>query len=137
VKPVPVGAAATLEVVVTDDMTVDFTELGRVHPVYATYTMAKHFEEAGRKLLLRHLDPDEEGLGRAVTVEHLAPSWVGDRLRIEARCVEVEGNRLTCECTATDADGREVGRGSTVQVTLPRAGLEDRIGSAARDRRNA
>ena len=133
----PVGAAATLEVVVTDDMTVDFTELGRVHPVYATYNMAKHFEEAGRKLLLRHLDPDEDGLGRSVTVEHLAPSWVGDRLRIEARCVEVRSNRVTCECTATDADGREVGRGSTVQVALPTAELEERIGAAARTQRDS
>jgi predicted thioesterase len=118
------GQTAMLEVVVTEDMTVDFTELGRVHPVYATYTLAKHFEEAGRKLLLRHLDDGEEGLGRSVTVEHLAPSWVGDRLAIEARCVAVDGNRLTCECRATDGDGREVGRGSTVQVLLPRDRLE-------------
>ena len=136
-KPIPVGATATLDVVVSEDMTVDFTELGRVHPVYATYTMAKHFEEAGRKLLLRHLDADEDGLGGAVTVEHLAPSWVGDRLTIEARCVGTNGNRVTCECRATDGDGREVGRGSTVQVALPKAELEDRIGTAARARRQS
>jgi predicted thioesterase len=137
VNPVEVGATAVLDVVVTADMTVDFTELGKVHPVYATYTMAKHFEEAGRKLLLRHLDDDEDGLGRAVAVEHLAPSWVGDRLTIVARCVGTDGNRVTCELTATDGDGREVGRGSTVQVAMPRIQLEDRIGAAARDRRSA
>ncbi len=136
-RPIPVGESAVLDVVVTDEMTVDFTELGKVHPVYATYTMAKHFEEAGRKLLLRHLDADEDGLGRSVTVDHLAPSWVGDRLSVEARCVAVDGNRVTCECTATDGDGREVGRGSTVQVALPRDMLEARIGPAARDRRDA
>ena len=136
-RPIPVGATAVLEVVVTDDMTVDFTELGRVHPVYATYTMARHFEEAGRKLLLRHLDPDEDGLGRAVTVEHLAPSWVGDRLTVEARCVEVLGNRVTCECTASDGDGSEVGRGTTVQVVLPRDRLDAAIGTQARGRRRS
>ena len=118
------GETATLDVVVTDDMTVDFTELGPVHPVYATYTMAKHFEEACRKLLLRHLDDGEEGLGRSVSVEHLAPSWVGDRLTIEARCTAVDRNRLTCECRAIDDDGREVGRGSTVQVVLPHDRLD-------------
>ena len=134
-REIPVGATAAIEVVVTDDMTVDFAELGRVHPVYATYTMAKHFEEAGRKLLLHHLDAGEDGLGRAVSVEHLAPSWVGDRLRIEARCVEVRGNRVTCECTATDDAGRQVGRGSTVQVAMPTLLLEERIGPAARARR--
>jgi predicted thioesterase len=113
------GATARLEVVVTEDMTVDFAELGRVHPVYATYTMAKHFEEAGRKLLLAHLEPGEEGMGSKVAVEHLAPSWVGDQLRIEARCTEHRGNRLTVSCTATAADGRVVGTGSTEQVVLP------------------
>jgi predicted thioesterase len=137
VRPIPVGSAAVLEIVVTPELTVHFEELGSVHPVYATYNMAKHFEEAGRKLLLRHLDAGEDGLGRSVTVEHLAPSWVGDRLTIEARCVEVRGNRITCECTATDGDGRQVGRGSTVQVALPTTELEDRIGAAARARRDA
>ena len=136
-RPIPVGSSAVLEVVVTPELTVHFQELGSVHPVYATYNMAKHFEEAGRKLLLRHLDADEDGLGRSVTVEHLLPSWVGDRLRIEARCVEVQGNRVTCECTAMDGDGREVGRGSTVQVALPTSELEDRIGEAARTRRQS
>jgi fluoroacetyl-CoA thioesterase len=137
VRPIPVGSAAALEVVVTPELTVHFEELGSVHPVYATYSMAKHFEEAGRKLLLQHLDPGEDGLGRSVAVEHLLPSWVGDRLRIEARCVAVDGSRVTCECTATDADGRLVGRGSTVQVALPTAELEDRIGAAARARRTS
>ena len=136
-RTIPVGSSAVLEIVVTPELTVHFEELGSVHPVYATYNLAKHFEEAGRKLLLRHLDPEEDGLGRSVAVEHLAPSWVGDRLRIEARCVEVRGNRVTCECTATDDGGREVGRGSTVQVALPTTELEDRIGVAARSRRDS
>jgi predicted thioesterase len=131
-RQIPVGESATLDVVVTEDMTVDFAELGRVHPVYATYTMAKHFEEAGRKLLLRHVEDGEEGLGSALSVEHLAPSWVGDRLTIEARCVEVRGNRLTCECRATDGEGREVGRGTTEQVVLPRAVLDRALDPAGR-----
>ncbi|SDO71374.1 thioesterase family protein [Geodermatophilus sp. DSM 45219] len=133
-RPVPVGAAAALDVVVTPEMTVRFDELGPVHPVYATYSMAKHFEEAGRKLLLRHLDPGEAGIGRSVSVEHLAPSWVGDALRVTARCVEVRGNRLTCACTAVDADGREVGRGTTVQAVLPEEVLDARITAPSRRR---
>ena len=131
-RPIPVGTAAVLEVEVTPDMTVDFAELGRVHPVYATYTMAKHFEEAGRKVLLPHLEEGEEGLGSSVSVEHLAPSWVGDRLTIEARCVEVRDNRLICECSATDDRGREVGRGTTGQVVLPRDVLDGLLDSANR-----
>jgi len=134
VKPIPVGATAELTVEVTPEMTVRFDELGPVHPVYATYSMAKHFEEAGRKLLLRHLEPGEAGIGRSVAVEHLGPAWVGDAVRVTARCVEVRGNRLTCACTAVDGHDRELGRGTTVQVVLPDAVLEQRIGEAARGR---
>ena len=125
--PIPDGETATLDVVVTPAMTVHFDELGPVHPVYATYTMAKHFEEAGRKLLLPHLDAGEAAVGRSLSVEHLAPSRVGERVRITARCVGVDGSRVTCACTATDADGAEVGRGSTVQVVLPEHVLDARL----------
>ncbi|MCZ2805452.1 thioesterase family protein [Modestobacter sp. VKM Ac-2983] len=134
---IPVGATATLDVVVTPELTVHFDELGPVHPVYATYSMAKHFEEAGRKLLLQHLEPGQAGIGRSVAVEHLGPSWVGDTVVVTARCTEVSGNRLTCACTATDAQGRELGRGTTVQVVLPEELLEQRIGPGARSARDA
>ncbi|TFV86511.1 thioesterase [Blastococcus sp. CT_GayMR20] len=130
--PIPVGATAVLDVVVTEAHTVDFDELGRVHPVYATYTMAKHFEEAGRTLLLPHLEDGEGAIGTAVSVEHLAPSWVGDTLRVTATFVDVRDGRLTVECRATDSYGRDVGRGTTVQAVLPARVIEARTGEEAR-----
>ena len=131
-KDIPVGTTAVLDVVVTEAHTVDFDEMGRVHPVYATYTLAKHFEEAGRKLLVPHLEDGEAGIGTAVTVEHLAPSWVGDEIRVTATCVEVREGRLTVECRATDSYGRELGRGSTVQAVLPAPVIEARVSETAR-----
>ena len=131
-RPVPVGESAVLDVVVTPEMTVHFDELGPVHPVYATYSMAKHFEEAGRKLLLRYLEPGEAGIGSSLSVEHLAPSRVGDAVRVTARCVELRGNRLTCVCTAVDAEGRLLGRGTTGQVVLSEAAVQARVGGRSR-----
>jgi predicted thioesterase len=116
-----------LEVVVTEAMTVHFDELGPVHAVYATYTMAKHFEEAGRKLLLAHLEPGEAGIGTAVSVEHLAPAWPGDRVRVTATCTAVRGTRLTCALTAVDAAGRLLGRGTTEQAVLPEDVVDARL----------
>jgi predicted thioesterase len=127
VRPIAEGATAVLDVVVTEAMTVDFDELGPVHPVYATYSMARHFEEAGRKLLLAHLEPGEAGIGTAVSVEHLAPAWPGDEVRVTARCAGVRGNRLTCACSAVDAAGRELGRGTTVQAVLPEEAVAARV----------
>ena len=126
-RSIPDGATASLEVVVTPELTVRFDRLGPVHPVYATYRMAQHFEEAGRTLLLPHLEPGEEAAGTAVSVEHVAPAGVGTTVRIEARCTAVERNRVTCACRAVDADGRELGRGTTVQVVLPAEVLRARL----------
>jgi fluoroacetyl-CoA thioesterase len=134
--PIPVGTTAVLDVVVSAAHVVDFDEMGKVHPVYATYTMAKHFEEAGRKLLVPHLEAGEAGIGTSVSVEHLAPSWVGDAVRVTARCVAVRDNRLTCECRATDYYGRDLGYGTTVQAVLPAALIEARVGEDARRRRS-
>ena len=125
--PVPAGATAELTLVVTPEMTVRFDQLGPVHPVYATYNMAKHFEEAGRMLLLPSLEPGEAAIGRSLSVEHLAPARVGDTVRVSAECVELRGNRLTCACRAVDAQGRELGHGTTVQVVLPQRVLDDRL----------
>jgi predicted thioesterase len=118
-RPVPDDARARLEVVVTEEMTVRFDRLGPVHPVYATYRMAQHFEEAGRAMLLPFLEPGEDAAGTAVSVEHLAPAPVGTTVLIEARASGVSGNRVTCACRAVDGEGRDLGRGSTVQVVLP------------------
>jgi len=128
VRSIPVGASAELEIVVTPELTVRFDELGPVHPLYATYSMARHFEEAGRKLLLRYLEPGEAGIGSALSVEHLAPSRVGDTVRVTARRAGLRGNRLTCECTAVDIEGRLLGRGTTVQAVLSEETLQARIG---------
>jgi fluoroacetyl-CoA thioesterase len=135
VRPIPVGTTAVLDVVVTEAHLVDFDELGRVHPVYATYSMAKHFEEVGRTLLLPHLEDGEAGIGTALSVEHLAPSWVGDALRVTATCVEVRDGRLTVACRATDSYGRELGRGTTEQAVLPAAVVEARVSEEARKSR--
>jgi fluoroacetyl-CoA thioesterase len=134
-RPIPVGETAELEVVVRPEHLVDFDEMGRVHAVYATYTMAKHFEEAGRKLLVPHLEDGEAGIGRSVSVEHLAPSWVGDRLTVTATCVDVTGGRLTCSVEAVDEYGRRLGQGTTVQAVLPAAVLAARTGEQARSSR--
>jgi fluoroacetyl-CoA thioesterase len=130
-RPIADDAWTRLEVVVTPEMTVRFGRLGPVHPVYATYRMAQDFEEAGRALLLPFLEAGEDAVGTAVSVEHLAPAGVGTTVLIEARCGRVDGNRVTCACRAVDGDGRELGRGSTVQVVLPVDVLRARLVSGA------
>ena len=122
-KPIPEGTTATLQVTVTDAMTVCFGELGALHPVYATYVMAQHFEEAARKLLLPFLELGENGLGSAVSVLHTASALPGMPVTITATLERVEGRRLHCHLRAETPLG-EIGTGTTTQVVLPQERID-------------
>lgn len=126
-RPIPAGYQATFDVVVTQEMTVDFEELGRVHPVYATYWMAKHMELAGRKILVQFLEPHEDGIGFEVRVRHLAPALPGTRLRVVAEHTRTERNRIFVHCHVYDGRGRVIGEGETTQVVLPAAEIRRRF----------
>jgi fluoroacetyl-CoA thioesterase len=130
VRPIPVGFEGRLAVLVTEEMTVDFGELGRIHPVYATYWLARHLEEAGRKVILPFLEPGEEGIGSAVSVRHLAPALPGARLEVVVEHVETRGNRVLVHGSATAEDGELIGEGQTEQTILPKHVIERRIAAA-------
>lgn len=124
---IPAGYRATFEVDVTPEMTVDFEELGQVHPVYATYWMAKHMELVGRKVLLPFLEPGEEGIGYEVRVRHLGPALPGTRLVVTGEHLRTEGNRLYVTCRVVDQWGELIGEGETTQVILPAERIEERF----------
>ena len=123
-KDIPADASASLCLSVTKAMTVRFQTLGKLHPVYATYRMAEHFEETSRKLLLPYLEPDEEGIGFAVSVEHHASALVGMRVKITARLEQLRGKWLHCALEASSELGDLIGTGTTVQVIRPKVRLE-------------
>lgn len=125
-RPIPDGHRAELTITVTDEMTVHFHELGHGpgHPVYATYWIARHFEEAGRKLLLPFREEGEEGVGTSVSVEHLASALPGMRVRIVATVERVEGRHLHCTVTATSELGDLIATGRTGQYVTRAQRLE-------------
>ena len=117
-KPIPPHFSQTLSILVTPEMTVRFDELGPLHPVYATYWMAKHFEEAGRKVILPFLDVGEGGLGSEVNVRHLASAVPGMRVTVTATFERREGRRVYASMRAVSDLGDVIGTGHTVQVVL-------------------
>ncbi len=121
-REIPPGFVARHEVVVTPAMTVDFEQddprLGALHPVYATYWMAKHMELASRKVILPFLEDGEEGIGYRLEVTHLASAVPGMRVLIEARFRETVKNRVHADCRAVNELGDVIGEGATVQVIL-------------------
>ena len=120
------GTTAEVQLTVTDAMAVHFDELGSVHPVYATWMMVKHMEEAGRKVILPFLDPGEDAVGYAIDVVHTAPTAVGDRVRARAVLERVDGRRIHCRVEAHNSR-EKIGAGRTVQVVVSRDRLYTRF----------
>lgn len=123
-QAIPEGFTQTLSVTVTDDMTVNFGELGRLHPVYATYWMARHFEEAGRKIILPFLEDGEGGIGTQVDVTHTASALPGMRVTVTATFERQEGRRVIARMVAVNELGDEIGHGTTTQLVLPQARID-------------
>ncbi|HYO35824.1 MAG TPA: hypothetical protein VER97_07110 [Geodermatophilus sp.] len=72
--PIAPGETADLAVLVTEAMTVDFDRLSPVHPVYATYTMAKPLRGGRAHAATGPPRAREAGIGTAVSVEHVTPA---------------------------------------------------------------
>jgi predicted thioesterase len=117
------GVEASVTVTVTPDMLATFEELGAVHPLYATWTMVRHMELACRKIILPYLERGEDAVGHSISVTHLGPSRVGDRVTARARLLEVRGNRIVCTVEAFNETGK-IGEGTQVQVLLSKDTLQ-------------
>jgi len=124
-----VGNTAEVEITVTDDMCPAFDGVV-VHRVYSTWSMAHHMELAARKVLAPHLEDHEQGIGSYLSIEHLAPTPVGHRVRVVAEAVELGPTTLVCDVNAyhIQPDGKKhVGKGRQVQRILPREKLRAMI----------
>ncbi|GHO84462.1 thioesterase family protein [Dictyobacter formicarum] len=123
-QPIPLDQQAVFEITVTDQMTVQFEELGAVHPVYATYWMTKHMELVSRKLLLPFLEQNEEAIGHEVVVRHIASALPGMRVRLTAHHLRTEKNRIYIHCQVYNELSDLIGEGQTTQVVLAREKLD-------------
>ena len=128
-RPIPDGYETRHEIVVTDAMTVDFEDredprLGKLHPVYATYWLAKHMELVSRKIILPFLEEGEAGIGFEVAVKHVASALPGMRVTLTARFERMERNRVFATCQAVSELYDVLATGSTVQVILSEERLE-------------
>lgn len=122
-RTIPEAHTAHHAIVVTEAMTVDFDvaddpRLGSLHPVYATYWLAKHMELVSRKIILPYLEDGEEGIGYRVEVDHLASALPGMRVDIHGVFSRHDRNRVHVDCRAVSELGDLIGQGSTVQVIL-------------------
>lgn len=127
-KAIPKGYTAYHALTVRDDMTVDFEQaepqLGKLHPIYATYWLTKHIELVSRKLILPFLEEGEEGIGFEVYVKHIASALPGMRVSLKAMHIRTERERVYASCEAFNELGDKIGEGKTTQIVTAQAKLE-------------
>lgn len=116
------GAAASIQLTVGHEM---FAQFGGevVHPLFSTASMVYYMEWASRKVILPFLEEDEEGMGTAVSIRHLAPAAEGSLLNIAAEIIRLERNLIYTSVKALH--GNEViGEGEVTQAILPRSRIK-------------
>lgn len=89
-------------------------ESGEVHPVYATFALARDAEWCSRLFVLEMKEAQEEGIGTFVTVKHLSPAFIGDEVLFEAEIEVLTGNEVNCLFTAKKGN-RLIAEGRTGQ----------------------
>jgi fluoroacetyl-CoA thioesterase len=90
-----------------------------VHPVCATFTLAREIEWATRQFVLEMRDADEEGIGTSLSIDHHGPAFVREQIVFTAKVEELNGHELICSYEAKVND-RLVATGKTGQKILKR-----------------
>lgn len=121
----PRGATATLDVVVTPDMTAHATRTAPP-PVCGTAALCHQVEQVCRELLEPHLEGDEDGLGAALELAYRIPVPVGETMNLTATVAVVGPTKLVCEVLVRHA-GANVARGSFEQRLVSQTSLHDEV----------
>lgn len=90
---------------------------GKVHEVYATFSLARDAEWACRLFVLDIKEEQEEGIGTALEIKHLAPAFVGETIVFTATLEQIENNKVRCSFTAM-VGNRLVATGTQTQKIL-------------------
>jgi len=96
---------------------------GSVHPVYATFALARDAEWAGRLFVLEMKEADEEGIGTYINVTHHSPALIGEEVVIESCIKSLERNQIICTFEAR-CHGRLIADGEQGQKILKKEKLE-------------
>ncbi len=98
-----------------------------LHPVYATFALARDFEWSSRLFFLEMKEEDEEGVGTFLSIEHKSPARIGEKVILHATIESITGNELICIIEARSGD-RIIASGKTGQKMLKKEKLKKLFG---------
>jgi predicted thioesterase len=88
-------------------------------PVVAASHLLHAMESATIAALSEHLDNGETTFLLSTSVELLASAQVGDELRANARCINIDGRELTFQCDIYQGD-RHIAQAEIKRATVER-----------------
>lgn len=88
-----------------------------LHPVYATFSLARDFEWSSRLFFIEMKEDDEEGVGTMLHIDHRSPAFAGEEVTIRAVVEKIEGMELICSIEAR-VGSRLIASGKTGQRML-------------------
>jgi fluoroacetyl-CoA thioesterase len=71
-----------------------------VHPVCATFSLARDVEWTTRQFVLDMRDVDEEGIGTFISIEHKSPAFEGEEIVYRGYIDRITNNELICSVEA-------------------------------------
>lgn len=98
-----------------------------LHPVYATFALARDFEWSSRLFFLEMKEDDEEGVGTFLSIEHQSPAKIDEEVIICATVETISGNELICIIEAQSGN-RIIATGKTGQKMLKKENLKKLFG---------
>ena len=98
-------------------------ESGPVHHVYSTFALGRDAEWVCRLFVLEMKEPDEEGIGTMVKIDHLSPALIGEEVVFTSIVKEINRNEIICSFEAKTGD-RLIAKGETGQKILKKEKLE-------------
>jgi fluoroacetyl-CoA thioesterase len=98
-----------------------------VHPVCATFALARDIEWTSRQFVLAMREDDEEGIGTFLSIDHKSPAFVGEEIVFTAYIDQLTGNELICTFEAKVGE-RLIANGKTGQKILKREKIEKIFG---------
>lgn len=122
-NPFHAGDTKTFTRVVREEDIAQF-DSGTVHPVYATFALARDAEWSGRLFVLEMKGDDEEGIGTRLDIVHVSPAFVGQTVRFVACFEEITPKGEILNSFEAFVGDRLIARGLQGQRILPKAKIE-------------
>lgn len=128
-NPFSIGAVKTFSRVVTEADVAAF-DSGVVHPVYATFALARDAEWSGRLFVLEMKEAHEEGIGAGLDIRHRSPALQGSEVTFTATLEAVNGNEVVTAFEAKVGE-RLIARGRQWQRIVAKEKLVQIFAKAA------